>query len=127
MLEWLSSYGVKRFECKKCDLDVNDRLALQDQINRVRSELHQLLELMDEVQGKYVEIAAQIAVETKRITEQAALSGQRANTLFATDQNYLELEAKQKALSAGLSMINQQVDFYKNDLRILNSVFYNKF
>lgn len=125
MLEYLMNYGVKRHTPNYEDLDVNDRLHLQDQINSCRKEYFELISLLDEVQGKITECSSLLSKRSKEIIVQSP--GVRNNSAFATDDEYMELEAKLVALKSGASMINQQIDFVKSDLRILNSVFYNKF
>lgn len=125
MLDYLINYGVKRHEFNYDDIDINDRLALQDQINTVRRNYSQLLSLLDDVQGKYLDCNARLAKKSKEIINEA--QGSRTNAVFATNDEYLELEAEQQALKSGMNMINAQIDYCKNDLRILNSVFYNKF
>ena len=127
MLNWLVSYGVEQHKINYDELDVNDRTLLQEQINKSRKSWHQLLELLYDIQGKYMEVTREISEIAKRATERAATENTRVNTLLSSDNEYVALEAQQKALAAGMSMINQQIDFCKNDLRILNSVFYNKF
>lgn len=127
MYEWLVNYGVKQHSVKYEDVDVNDRLMLQDQINEGRRNWHDLLNLLDDVQGKYADVSAELAVLLKSLTEESIKDGVRLNTLLSTNDDYIALETRQKALGAGISMIKEQMEFFKNDLRILNSVFYNKF
>lgn len=125
MLNYLINYGVKKHEIKYEDIDINDRLMLQEQINQVRRNYSQLLELLDEVQGKYLECSNKISKKSKELIQNN--DGSRNNTIFTTNDEYLELEAEQLALKNGMNMINAQIDYCKSDLRILNSVFYNKF
>ena len=49
------------------------------------------------------------------------------NATLNMDDEYTELEFKQQALKSGLAEIQMSIEFCKSDLRILNSVFYNKF
>lgn len=125
MLNYLVNYGVKKHTLDYQDIDINDRLALQDQINEVRRNYSNLLALLDDVQGKYLDCTARLSIKSKEIIAEA--QGARTNAVFATNDEYLELEAEQLALKSGMNMINAQIDYCKNDLRILNSVFYNKF
>ena len=127
MLDYLVNYGVKKHTISYEDVDINDRLALQDQINDVRRNYSKLLKLLDDVQGKYIDCKNRLSRKSKEIISDCKLQGIRANEVFATDDEYLELEAEAEALKSGLQMINNQIDFCKSDLRILNSVFYNKF
>lgn len=125
MLDYLVNYGVKKFEVDYDDIDINDRLMLQDQINAVRKNYSSLLALMDDVQGKYLDCCARLAQKSKEIL--GDVSGNRTNIALKTDEDYIALEAEQEALKTGIYMIKDQIDYCKNDLRILNSVFYNKF
>ena len=127
MYEWLSNYGVARHQFKVEDLDINDKVTLQEQINGARKSWSELIQLLDDIQGKYVEVSSKISKLVKKITEKAAVDGTRVNALLAVDEEYIALEAEQKALSAGLSMVNAQIEFHRNDLRVLNSAFYQKF
>ena len=125
MFEYLVNYGIKKHTFDYSDIDVNDRLMLQDQINEVRRNYSQLLKLLDDVQGKILECNAKLSKRSKELVSEN--EGTRINVLLNQDDEYLTLEAEQQALKTGASMINAQIDFCKNDLRILNSVFYNKF
>lgn len=127
MFEWLTNYGVQQHSFEHRDLNIDDRLQLQDQINEVRRNYHDTLVLMDSVQGMQNEVAREVASAVKRITAASVESGTRVNVLLSEDEEYLELDARQKALDAALRMINAQLEYWKNDLRILNSVFYNRF
>lgn len=125
MLDYLINYGVKKHNMDYQDIDINDRLALQDQINEVRKNYSKLLNLLDDVQSKYLDCNSRLAKKSKEIIIEA--QGTRSNAAFSSNDEYLEIEAEQQALKSGISMINAQIDYCKNDLRILNSVFYNKF
>lgn len=126
MLEYLVNYGVSKKNLEYFDLDVTDKLQLQEQINNARKNYHELLILLDKVQHKYLECSAKLAKKAKELIENND-SSVRTNILFSTNEEYLAIEAEQQALKAGINMINNQIDYYKNDLRILNSIFYNKF
>lgn len=125
MLDYLVNYGVQRHNFDYQDIDINDRLMLQEQINTVRSNYSKLLTLFDSIQSKYLDCTAKLAKKSKEIIGES--QGVRNNTAFSTNDEYLELEAEQLALKSGMNMVNAQIDYCKNDLRILNSVFYNKF
>ena len=124
MIEYLLNYGVKKHNVEYEDLDVNDRLALQDQINKSRKDYFQLLSLLDEIQFKFLECNKNINERTKELLTKN--EGTR-NNILSNDDVYLTLDAELQALKTAMSMINEQIDFCKSDLRILNSVFYNKF
>ena len=125
MFDYLINYGVKRHQFDYEDLDVNDRLMLQDQINKVRRDYSTLLNLLDEIQGKILECNKNISIRTKELI--ANSDGGRVNNLLNNDDEYIALEAEQQALKAGSIMVNNQIEFCKSDIRLLNSVFYNKF
>lgn len=127
MFDYLLSYGVERHTPAYQELDIHDKLMLQDQINTARRGYFEMLQLMDEVQSKMLEVSERMKQESKRVMEQAGSEGVRPNSLFSQDDEYLSLEAKKEALSAGMNLITEQLNFYKNDLRILNSAFYAKF
>ena len=73
------------------------------------------------------EVSVEINNIVKELTENAVKNGTRLNQELSTNDEYIQLEAEQKALTVGVSLINGQIDYCKNDLRILNSVFYAKF
>ena len=125
MLDYLINYGVETKALEYEDIDVNDRLLLQDQINTARKNYARCLKLLDEIQGKYVECSKELTKRVKQISMDATTS--RLNTALQNDDKYIELESEQTAYKIGIDMVKNQIDYYKNDLRILNSVFYNKF
>lgn len=125
MLDYLINYGVETKSLEYEDIDVNDRLLLQDQINTARKNYARCLKLLDEIQGKYVECSKELTKRVKQISMDATTS--RLNTALQNDDKYIELESEQTAYKIGIDMVKNQIDYYKNDLRILNSVFYNKF
>lgn len=125
MLDYLINYGVETKSLEYEDIDVNDRLLLQDQINTARKNYARCLKLLDEIQGKYVECSKELTKRVKQISMDPATS--RLNTALQNDDKYIELESEQTAYKIGIDMVKNQIDYYKNDLRILNSVFYNKF
>lgn len=127
MFEYLVNYGLNNHVSDYEDLDVNDRLMLQEQINQVRKRYYELLQLLDEVNEKIITNEKQLSIKSKEIIEKSKEEGIRTNELFQTDEDYISIEAEHNALKAGIQMIYNQIEYYKNDLRILNSVFYNKF
>lgn len=130
MLQWLVRYGVDRqrsFEIEFQELDIHDKLALERQINDMRRNCHQLLSLMDEIQGKLVDVKRRIALHVKDVTVQVNLHGGKINQELNQDDKYVELEAERDALSAGLSLVQNELDQCRSDLRILNSAMYQKF
>ena len=124
---WLALYGIQRHQFNFEDIDITDKLMLQGQINARRKEWHELILILDEVQGKLVAVSVEINNIVKELTENAVKNGTRLNQELSTNDEYIQLEAEQKALTVGVSLINGQIDYCKNDLRILNSVFYAKF
>lgn len=127
MLDYLTNYGIKRHTVDYNDIDINDRMMLQDQVNGVRQNYSKLLELADNIQDKILEVSKDISKRTKEIIQESKIQNIKANEMFSTDEDYLSLEIELQALKSGLSMVNNQIEFCKSDLRILNSVFYNKF
>lgn len=125
MFDYLVNYGIKKHQINHDDLDINDRLMLQEQINKVRKNYSSLLNLLDDVQERYLNVSKKLTNRSKEIIESS--NGTRVNNIYSSDDEYISLEAEQQALKTGMQMINAQIDFCKNDLRILNSVFYNKF
>lgn len=125
MLDYLINYGIETNKQKYSDLDINDRMALENQINGVRKNYFDLLNLMDQVQAKILDVNRKISQRVKEITSES--NGNRINSILSADDIYIALEAERDALKSGMNMISSQLDFYKSDLRMLNSVFYNKF
>lgn len=125
MFEYLTNYGIKKYDTNYTELDINDRLELQSQINDARKNYYKLLSLLDEVQQKYLLTSTKLSKRSKEIIQNNISI--RSNNAFNSDDEYVALEVECQALKAGMNMINAQIDFCKNDLRILNSVFYNKF
>lgn len=125
MLDYLINYGVKRHVIEYEDIDITDKLNLQDQINKVRKEYFQLLSLLDDVQKRYLDVTNSLSKRSKELIQENTSS--RNNAIFSSDDEYVSLEYEQLALKNGMNMINSQIEFCKSDLKILNSVFYNKF
>lgn len=125
MLEYLIDYGIQKQPMEFEELDINDRMELQHQINSTRKSYLKLLNLYNDIQGKFIDANSELSQRTKDLISNS--DGQRGNKIFNTDQEYIKLEAKIDALKAGMGMVQSQIDYYKSDLRILNSVFYNKF
>lgn len=125
MFEYLKKYGVKSTQIEFDEIDINDRLRLQDQINLVRRNYHSLLKLHDSVQADYLKTSEEMSKRYKTINQESL--ERVTNTTLNMDDEYTELEYKQQALKSGLSEIQMMIEFCKSDLRILNSVFYNKF
>lgn len=126
MLEYLTNYGVKRHNVDYLDLDITDKLNLQDQINGVRREYSQLLALLDDLHGRTLEVSRKLSERGKDILAMST-SIRSNNQLFASDDVYTALEAERDAYRSGITMVNNQIEMCKNDLRILNSALYNKF
>lgn len=127
MMESLMNYGVNTHKFEIQDLDVNDRLALEDQINFARRKYAELIGVLDDVQQKMVENNKSLSERSTFLSEKAINEGTPVSKLINADSEYQTYDAKQVAFKTGLNIVTEQMDFYKNDLRILNSVFYNKF
>jgi hypothetical protein len=132
MLNYLIDYGINQSKKNKEtfeELDINDREALQGQINNARKEYRDLLVLVDTINDKLLHAQKILNERTKSIIQESTSnpSNLKRNDIFSTDDEYLELDAEISAYKAGIQMINNRIDFCKSDLRILNSVFYNKF
>ena len=127
MLNYLLAYGVSQKAPRFEEIDINDKLALEKQINTTRKKYFDLIGLMDEIDQKLLETKKQINYKSKDIIQEAKTKGIRPNELYSTDEEYLKLDYKQEALRAGKEMISKQITFIQSDLRILNSTFYNKF
>lgn len=125
MLEYLIEYGVEKHNFNIDEVDINDRLALQEQINHARFSCHKLLVLADEIQNKILECSKKLGQRSKKLILENNSS--RINQVLNSDDEYLTLDAELQALKSGLNMVNSEINFYQTDLRILNSVFYNKF
>lgn len=124
-MSMLLNYGIKIHEIDYEELDVLDKVEAQDQINRVRREYAKLIKLSGNIQEMLLDANKELNVLTKAIIEEAG--GARSNTIFSSNSEYIEIEARISAYKTGLRMTEDQIDFYKGDLRILNSVLYNRF
>lgn len=125
MFEYLKKYGVKTPQIEFDEIDINDRLRLQDQINLTRRNYNSLLKLFDQVQQEFLEVGVQMSKRYKEINNESV--ERVTNSTLNMDDLYTELEFKQQALKSGLAEIQMSIEFCKSDLRVLNSVFYNKF
>lgn len=125
MFEYLINYGIKANEVNYEDVDINDRLHLEEQINMVRKNYHSLLTLVDEINDSILQCSRKMSQLTKELMLKN--EGTSVNRLLSSDEKYIEYEAKLQALKVGLNSANNLIDYCKNDLRVLNSVFYNKF
>lgn len=127
MINYLTKYGITEHKNEFEELDINDRMELESQINGVRQRYHKLLNVMDSIDTQILENQYNISKLSKKVIEQARIENKRPNDLFSVDDEYLELEFERDALKTGKEMIVSQINFVNNDLRILNSAFYNKF
>lgn len=125
MLEYLKKYGVKTPKMEFDEIDINDRMRLQDQINLTRRNYNSLLKLFDQVQEEFLAVGVQMSKRYKTINQESV--ERVTNSTLNMDDEYTELEFKQQALKSGLAEIQMSIEFCKSDLRLLNSVFYNKF
>lgn len=127
MLDYLVNYGVKRHNFDVNEIDVVDKMALQEQLNDTRRRYAEAVNLLDDINSKSLECSLNLTRLSKEIIEESISEGKKSNVLFSTNEEYILLEAQQEAFKAGLKIVNEQIDFYKSDLRILNSVLYSKF
>lgn len=127
MLNYLLAYGVSQKAPRFEEIDVTDKMALETQINAARTDYFKLLNIMDEIDEKLLDVKKRISYKSKYIIQKAREDGVRPNELYSLDDEYIELEYEQDALRAGKEMISSQITFIQNDLRILNNTFYNKF
>lgn len=126
MLEYLINYGVSKKDFDIDDIDIEDKAVLESQINRCRKKISEYIVLKDSVQAKYIEVSRKISNKSKAIIESLESPSMKSNA-FATDEEYLELDAEKEAYKISIGMIDNMINFYQTDLQVLRSTFYSKF
>lgn len=126
MLEYLINYGVSKKDFDIDDIDIEDKAVLESQINKCRKKISEYIVLKDSVQAKYIEVSRKISNKSKAIIESLESPSMKSNA-FATDEEYLELDAEKEAYKISIGMIDNMINFYQTDLQVLRSTFYSKF
>ncbi len=126
MLEYLINYGVSKKDFDIDDIDIEDKAVLESQINKCRKKISEYIVLKDSVQAKYIEVCRKISNKSKAIIESLESPSMKSNA-FATDEEYLELDAEKEAYKISIGMIDNMINFYQTDLQVLRSTFYSKF
>ena len=126
MLEYLINYGVSKKDFDIDDIDIEDKAVLESQINKCRKKISEYIVLKDSVQAKYIEVYRKISNKSKAIIESLESPSMKSNA-FATDEEYLELDAEKEAYKISIGMIDNMINFYQTDLQVLRSTFYSKF
>lgn len=126
MLEYLINYGVSKKDFDIDDIDIEDKAVLESQINKCRKKISEYIVLKDSVQAKYIEVSRKISNKSKVIIESLESPSMKSNA-FATDEEYLELDAEKEAYKISIGMIDNMINFYQTDLQVLRSTFYSKF
>lgn len=129
MLQYLLNYDVDADNITdidlECDLDINDKTILQDQINNVRKSYYKLIKLYDSIQGEYLQAKTELATKLRKYQIDIENKVERANAI-AADLEVLNLQEKIDALKESLKTVDNELTFIKADIRILTNSMYTK-
>lgn len=119
MLEQLVNFGkevdpsVKEFN----EIDITDKLMLEEQVNAARKAWFKTLEIIDGVRADIIKNESEI----RKIK-----AGKKAAELLL-DEEYRKVMEKSDILQAQLSAAQGLLDFHKFSAKMLNSSMYSKF
>lgn len=124
MLDYLTSYGLKRPNVDFVEVDITDKVNLGEQINSLRLHEYDLLMLLDQIGSRQLDVAKQMRTRTVEVLRETSLS---RNAALSEDDEYAELESELSALKTAASMVSNMLQTVRSDIGILRSTLYNKF
>lgn len=125
MLKYLINFDVDvdaEFELE-FELDITDKSLLQEQINQVRKTYLRLIKLFDNLQGEYIETKSLLSQKNRELLLEFEVRSDRVEA-EAKDPEHGYLVEKLDALRESMKAVTSQIDFIKNDMRVLNSSMY---
>ena len=130
MLKYLINYDIET-EIKNEDImteyeiDINDRMILQEQVNNIRKTYFRLIKLFDELQVNLVNFESEKDKKTSYYLTKFSNRNERIENQSG-DIELLDLDTKIMATKEAMKTVSNQIDFVKSDLRFLSNSMYNK-
>ena len=130
MLKYLINYDIET-EIKNEDImteyeiDINDRMILQEQVNNIRKTYFRLIKLFDELQANLVNFESEKDKKTSYYLTKFSNRNERIENQSG-DIELLDLDTKIMATKEAMKTVSNQIDFVKSDLRFLSNSMYNK-
>ena len=130
MLKYLINYDIET-EIKNEDImteyeiDINDRMILQEQINNIRKTYFRLIKLFDELQANLVSFESEKDKKTAYYLTKFSNRNERIENQ-SNDIELLDINTKITATKEAMKTVSNQIDFVKSDLRFLSNSMYNK-
>lgn len=123
MLKYLISFDESELPEIPDSLDISDRTILQEQINETRRSHIKLIRLYDKLKGDRLAASSKAAEIKREISMEFSGRNDRASEMNANEELQLLL-GKIEAFDIAIETIKYQMEFIKNDIRILaNSMF----
>ena len=130
MLKYLINYDIET-EIKNEDImteyeiDINDRMILQDQVNNIRKSYFRLIKLYDELQANMINFESE---KDKKIAYYLTKFSNRNERIEnqSSDIELIDINTKILATKEAMKTVSNQIDFIRNDLRFLSNSMYNK-
>lgn len=104
-------------------IDITDKTILQEQINNTRNTHFAMIGLLDKT---YKDINK---VKKSMMDLEASwyINGENPRSKVKTDSDYLEMKEELEGLLSSEKIIKENIEFLKQDARLLNSTMYQKF
>ena len=112
-------------ELLNSEIDINDRIMIQEQINNSRKAYRKLIVLFDNLQNDLFENENKL----NRLMRNVYLNCDNrvdASKIIQTDPEIIAVKEAIEALKMSMKTVSNHMDLVKSDLRILNSAMYNK-
>ena len=130
MLKYLINYDIET-EIKNEDImteyeiDINDRMILQEQVNNIRKSYFRLIKLYDELQANMINFESE---KDKKIAYYLTKFSNRNERIEnqSSDIELIDINTKILATKEAMKTVGNQIDFIRNDLRFLSNSMYNK-
>ena len=112
-------------ELLNSEIDINDRIMIQEQINNSRKAYRKLIVLFDNLQNDLFENENKL----NKLMRNVYLNCDNrvdASKIMQTDPEIIAVKEAIEALKMSMKTVSNHMDLVKSDLRILNSAMYNK-
>ena len=107
------------------EIDINDRIMIQEQINNSRKAYRKLIVLFDNLQNDLFENENKL----NKLMRNVYLNCDNrvdASKIMQTDPEIIAVKEAIEALKMSMKTVSNHMDLVKSDLSILNSAMYNK-
>ena len=107
------------------EIDINDRIMIQEQINNSRKAYRKLILLFDNLQNDLFDNENKL----NKLMRNVYLNCDNrvdASKIMQTDPEIIAVKETIEAIKMSMKTVSSHMDLVKSDLRILNSAMYNK-